>query len=253
MGKAIDLTGQKFGRWNVIRASNARNKNGRILWECECDCSRGVTHLIPTGTLRFGSSKSCGCLQKEAAAKAMSNNFKKYNNYDLSNNYGIGYTTKGEPFYFDLEDYDKIKDYCWCITSNGYVCTNIYNENKRNQLLLMHRLIMDCVDKKIFVDHINHITNDNRKINLRLVTQSQNQMNKKTNRNNSSGVAGVYFDNHRNKWVAEIKIAEKKRPLGYFINFQDAVNARKKAEEEMFGEYSFVSSQKNSTFVNNQS
>ena len=42
----------------------------------------------------------------------MSETFKKYNTYDLSGEYGIGYTSKGEEFYFDLDDYDKIKDYC---------------------------------------------------------------------------------------------------------------------------------------------
>ena len=36
------------------------------------------------------------------------------NIYDLSNEYGIGYTSNTkEPFYFDLEDYDKVKEYCW--------------------------------------------------------------------------------------------------------------------------------------------
>ena len=46
---------------------------------------------------------------------------KKYNTYDLTGEYGIGYTSKDEEFYFDLEDYDKIKDYCWRITMQGYV------------------------------------------------------------------------------------------------------------------------------------
>ena len=39
---------------------------------------------------------------------------KKYNKYDLSGEYGIGWTSNtNQEFYFDLEDYDKIKDYCW--------------------------------------------------------------------------------------------------------------------------------------------
>lgn len=41
---------------------------------------------------------------------------KKYNAYDLTKDYGKGYTLDGVEFIFDLEDYDKIKDYCWCLT-----------------------------------------------------------------------------------------------------------------------------------------
>lgn len=37
---------------------------------------------------------------------------KRYNRYDLTGEYGIGYTNQGVEFYFDLEDYDKIKEYC---------------------------------------------------------------------------------------------------------------------------------------------
>lgn len=253
MGKFIDLTGQKFDRWNVIRDSGKRNSQGAVLWECECDCSRETIHLVTTASLKNGSSRSCGCLQKEISAKTMSRTMKKYNQYDNSNNdYGIGYTSKGEEFYFDLEDYEKIKMYCWFINSDGYVCTNVYDKNKKRKALLMHRVIMNCVNDKISVDHINHITHDNRKSNLRLATQSQNLMNRSISKNNSSGVAGVYFDNHRNKWIAEIKINREKIRLGDFTSFDDAVTARKNAEDELFGEYSFDASCMASSFIENQ-
>ena len=45
------------------------------------------------------------------------------NVYDLSGEYGIGYTLKGEPFWFDLEDYDLIKDYCWHYTQKNKIET----------------------------------------------------------------------------------------------------------------------------------
>lgn len=251
MGRFADLTGQKFGRWNVIKASDKRNKNGNVMWKCECDCSRGVTHLVSGAALKNGKSKSCGCLHKEISAKTMSETMKKYNQYNnLNDDYGIGYTSKGDEFYFDTEDYDKIKDYCWHINNNGYVCTNMYDEDGKHKILLMHRLIMNCVDDKISVDHKNHRTNDNRKNNLRITTQSQNLMNQSLNQNNTSGVTGVYFDNHSNKWAAEIKVNRKKKSLGHFINFDEAVRARKKAEDELFGEFSFDASCISSTFVN---
>ena len=51
---------------------------------------------------------------------------KKENKYDLSGKYGIGYTYKGDEFYFDLDDYTLIKEHCWCIDHEGYVSTNLW-------------------------------------------------------------------------------------------------------------------------------
>lgn len=243
MGKSVDLSGKKFYRWNVIKDSGKINKSGAKLWECECDCSRGVIHLIPTASLNNGSSKSCGCYHKEISSKTMGKTFKKYNTYDLSDEYGVGYTSKGEEFYFDLEDYNKIKDYCWYINNTGYVVTNVRDLNERHTAILFHRLVMNCLsDNALVVDHINHKTTDNRKNNLRLVTQSQNLMNRRIGKNNTSGVTGVNFDNKSRKWSAEIRIDRKKKSLGHFENFEDAVKARKNAEEELFGCFSFDAS-----------
>lgn len=61
MSKAIDLTGQKFGRLTVIQ--RAENRNGKTMWMCQCDC--GNEKITQTMNLTHGDTKSCGCLQKE--------------------------------------------------------------------------------------------------------------------------------------------------------------------------------------------
>ena len=63
----IDLTGQKFGLISVISENKQRNKNGHITYACKCEC--GVEKDILGSSLRSGSTKSCGCLQKRAATK----------------------------------------------------------------------------------------------------------------------------------------------------------------------------------------
>lgn len=183
--------------------------------------------------------RSCGCLKRETTSKR----FKKYNTYDLSGEYGIGYTQKEEEFYFDLEDYDKIKDYCW-FKSGVYIATHMYKNNKQ-KFILMHRFIMNCDDRELIVDHKHGegTTNDNRKSNLRIGTIKQNEMNRKQMNNNTSGVTGVHWDKHKNKWMAYIGLNNKHIHLGYYDNFDDAVAARKKAEEEYFGEWSYNNSQ----------
>lgn len=68
MSKAIALDGQKFNRLTVIRRSERRASTG-ILWECKCEC--GNIAIVDSYKLRTGSTKSCGCHNKEAIAAAL--------------------------------------------------------------------------------------------------------------------------------------------------------------------------------------
>ena len=61
----IDLTGKRFGRWQVIGPREKRN--GVSVWLCRCDCGNEER---PSGqSLRDGTSKSCGCFAKEQISK----------------------------------------------------------------------------------------------------------------------------------------------------------------------------------------
>lgn len=59
MGKVKDLTGQRFGRLTVI--SRAENRNKKVYWRCRCDC--GAEKIIRGCNLKYGDTKSCGCLK----------------------------------------------------------------------------------------------------------------------------------------------------------------------------------------------
>lgn len=128
----------------------------------------------------------------------------------------------------DLEDVDKVKDIKWYL-SHGYA-------KNSNSNLLIHRLVMDCPDDKV-VDHINHNTLDNRKSNLRICTKYENSKNAQLSKNNTSGTTGVYWNKLKNKWQAGIKVNYKQIHLGYFDTKEEAVEARKQAEIDYFGEY----------------
>ena len=236
MGQLMDLTGQKFGRLTVV--SRAPNKRTAACWWCRCDCGNPDLIVVIGTHLRNGNTKSCGCLQKEAVIKTNSKK-RKYNKYDLTGEYGIGYTSTGKEFYFDLEDYDKIKDYCWSVNGKGYITTGAGKNHKK-----MHNIILPTADG-CMPDHIHgkESRNDNRKSNLRPVTKSQNQMNMALKSNNTSGVTGVSFDNTRNKWIVRLQKDEQPYYIGAYDNFDDAVKARKDAERKYFGEYSYDNSQ----------
>lgn len=80
------------------------------------------------------------------------------------------------------------------------------------------------------IDHINGNPQDNRIDNLRAVPHKVNRRNSKRNNNNTSGHTGIYA--HGNKWVAKIKVDYKAVHLGIFKKLEDAVLARKEAEEK---------------------
>ena len=224
MGIWRSLVGQRFGRWTVVSEIDA------IRSLCRCDC--GTVKPVIRTSLKQGKSKSCGCWARERAQKR-----RKFCKYDLSKDYGIGYTSKGDKFYFDLEDFDKIKDYSWSCNREGYLLTEVSGKTLR-----MHRVIMNCSDSKRFVDHINHDVRDNRKSNLRIVNSTQNQMNAKIRSNNVSNCTGVHYNKKMNRWVATIQINKKRLSLGTYENYSDAVSARKSAENKYFTQYSYDNS-----------
>ena len=63
MGKLIDLTGQRFGRWTVICRAGIDDAGKNSTWLCRCDC--GNEKIVSKVSLKNGSSKSCGCYNSE--------------------------------------------------------------------------------------------------------------------------------------------------------------------------------------------
>lgn len=241
-GHCSNLIGQRFGRLVILeRAEDEIDKKSgkhKTRWLCQCDC--GNQKIIRGASLTCGRVRSCGCLLKEASKKlGQKNKGKCYhtNTYDLdSYEYGIGYTNKNEPFYFDKEDYPLIKDISWNISKNGYVVGHYEGKDIR-----MSRLIMNVLDNPdVVVDHIIPKTkNDNRKKNLRITTQANNARNRRICNNNTSGVTGVYKVND-NKYYACIAIKGKQKRLGFFNNISDAEKARREAELDQYGEYAVI-------------
>lgn len=237
--KKIDLIGKKFGRLTVLY-ENGRNKYKSVIWHCLCDCGNECDVDAPS--LKNNNTKSCGCLISKNAKRQCDINNINTNIYDLSGNYGICKIKTGESFIFDLEDYNKIKDYTWYI-HNGYVIA--HRKDDTTKFCYLQNLIMDNIDGDLIVDHIcDEDKLDNRKCNLRFVTKSENGMNRKLNSNNKSGITGVCWNKTYNKWTAMIMIDGKSIFLGYYINKEDAIRARKNAEEKYYGDYSYDNSQK---------
>lgn len=65
MSRLINITGQRFGRWLVVKKVPAR-RGTNAHWLCRCDC--GAERVVLGIVLRKGESQSCGCLRAEVSA-----------------------------------------------------------------------------------------------------------------------------------------------------------------------------------------
>lgn len=75
MGAFRDLSGVRYGRLVVLKHLPDRTTDGKILWQCLCDC--GTIKNVRGSSLKRGDTKSCGCLQRENAIKQTSKLSKK--------------------------------------------------------------------------------------------------------------------------------------------------------------------------------
>lgn len=73
MGKFIDLTGQRFGRWTVLEYAGYDNG---VKWKCRCECGR--VKIVRSDHLRYGKSTSCGCFKGEVTAKETAQKIRKH-------------------------------------------------------------------------------------------------------------------------------------------------------------------------------
>lgn len=80
------------------------------------------------------------------------------------------------------------------------------------------------------VDHLNGIRDDNRLVNLREATHTENACNAKRRSDNTSGVTGVTFFKRYQRWMASITVDQNIIHLGYFDVLEDAAKARRIAE-----------------------
>lgn len=116
--------------------------------------------------------------------------------------------------------------------SHGYRMINLNGSFSR-----AHRIIY-FIEHGVFpknIDHINGNKLDNRIVNLRPATRSQNMMNRPKQKNNLSGMKGVSL--RRGLWRARITVQRKEHFLGWFKTKEEAFEAYQKAAGEYHGEF----------------
>ena len=99
---------------------------------------------------------------------------------------------------------------------------------------LVHRIAMllayGFYGDELEVDHINHVRDDNRLVNLRFATRTDNGRNLSISSRNATGVTGVYYHKRSRKYMARITVDRVIIYLGIFSTLEGATKARKDAD-----------------------
>lgn len=148
--------------------------------------------------------------------------------------------TKNQFSVVDAEDYECINAFAWqakwdAHTKQFRAERSIRLESGKRRSLGMHRQIMGDPEG-LLVDHMNHNTLDNRKINLRTCTQSQNSMNRRVRSHNKLGLKGV--SKMGNRYSAHVTTNGKKTYLGCFKSPELAYAEHIRASKQVHGEFS---------------
>ena len=160
-------------------------------------------------------------------------------------------TLSGDYAVIDEEDYQKVMDditttlrggkkrvnkwYAWVSPSGGKKYA--LNGSRKKSI---HRAVMGY-PKGMLIDHINGDPLDNRKVNLRACTHSENAMNKKVRADSRSGYKGVWLSPDGEAIQAYIRpptmTKGKRITIGHYGTLEEAARAYDAKAKELFGEF----------------
>ena len=122
---------------------------------------------------------------------------------------------------------------------NYYGVSTLYHYDelgkRKQRSIRLHEVIMG----EKYIDHINHDSKDNRKINLRKVEQNDNLKNRKSkNSNNKSGYRNVIQIKDTGKYIITLCINNKRFRVGkLYTDVHEAGRDAEKYRQEYYGEF----------------
>jgi hypothetical protein len=120
------------------------------------------------------------------------------------------------------------------INLHGYVQIKIFNKR-----FYAHRIIFFMFNGYFpqEVDHIDGNKSNNKIENLRASTKSQNNMNSKKRKDNTSGIKGITWDKHRKKWKTYLQSNKIRYYLGSYVDIEMATQVINEFRKQQHNEY----------------
>ena len=196
------LLGQTFGQLKAVECleESGSASDGSLLWRCECSCGNKDV-VVPSYILRQGRKVDCGCV-KEKEERAF-----------LDSTFGELKVVKRVPVPEDVS-HSWAKDHSWYLCQ--CTCGGTRTLNRGHLLSGMYKSC-GCRSRDHLIDDTN--------VSL---------LGSKVWASNTSGVRGVSWNERDKVWRSYIGFKKQRYDLGYFKRFEDAVAARREAEQMHF-------------------
>ena len=137
----------------------------------------------------------------------------------------------------DKEDISKVQQYTWHAKYQEDIHSYYVETNQKLQsgkfMLMLHRFLTDTTCKSKTVDHINHDTLDNRKCNLKVCSQKENNLNQaELHKNNKTGYRNISYQKMYDKFIVTLMINGKNKTIGRTSSLKEAILMRDKAKRQ---------------------
>lgn len=201
-----NIVGQKFGKLTVIKKTDERYIDGSVLYLCRCECGKEIKST--SSRLKSGHLKTCG----DPIHQVEDLTGKKLGRLTVTSYAGR----------------KRGKTYWNCLCECG-------NTTVADAYSLKNGSIVSCGCRRLETITMGQDTIRNSDIdgtNLKFISPER-----KLNRNNTTGIRGVSFITSKQKYRAQITFKGKAISLGDFDKIDDAAEARKQAEEELFNTF----------------
>ncbi len=199
-----DITGVRFGKLTALYPTGAQGREGSLIWHCKCDCGGEVD--APLNQLNSGYRRSCGCLSRPPLKDFAGKRFGRL--------VVRKYAGKWEGMHRWL---------CICDCGNETIVGQTALQSGKTKSC-------GCWQKSVQAENLKLVDGTS-------VAKLEASRRQRLVSTNSSGYNGVYRNRKNKKWVAQITFKGRTYYLGSFVRIEDAVKARKTAEECMYGEF----------------
>lgn len=211
MRKFKDITGKRFGELIALEPTDERSGNGSIIWKCQCKC--GNTCHVAYFRLINKNTTSCGCLRHENLTG------KRFGRLEVIR----WYETKRRQSYWECK--------CDCGNKTVVVAGNLRTGHVKSCGCLMTEVNSEKMKSYMKKQEVLA----NMKDTLGLVDGTMiTMLNDNPTAACKSGVRGVFWISSKEKWRAEITFKRKNYYLGLYSKKEDAIKARKEAEDELW-------------------